>query len=317
MTVNTDGINQGPAGSDLTWDFSDLESETAHTVTYLSPSAAPSSLAAEFSDDSNLAIRYEEYLPQGSIQVRYEFFNNTSAGLYQTGITNVGNVIVHYDNPLTVLSYPFEFVSTDSDNFSATYSSGTFNISRTGSISHEGDGTGDLLLPGGITVFDAVRVRSVIEFVDEIEESGITFNYTVERYTWYDESSLFPIFTIYTEQLDGSGSGAPITSAYYYQDFMDTDPIGLNEANDFDFALNTAPNPTTGLTNISYELNTPATTSLEVYGIDGRMVRTFTPTWQSAGTYNTALNLSDQPKGMYFVRLRVDGKDTYSTITLH
>lgn len=71
-----------------------------------------------------------------------------------------------------------------------------------------------------------------------------------------------------------------------------------------------APNPTTGVARLEYELSRPAEVRIGVYDVTGRLIRTLVDSPQAAGMHPVLWDGrnrdgSDAPSGLYFVRIRV------------
>ena len=80
----------------------------------------------------------------------------------------------------------------------------------------------------------------------------------------------------------------------------------------FDISQN-RPNPSSGVTHITYQLPNKSKVSLKVYDSSGRIVRTLVDGEQDAGHYTSTWYGKDNstqtvPNGNYFYRLNIDGK---------
>ena len=112
------------------------------------------------------------------------------------------------------------------DNISGTYNfsiSGVFN----GSVSTHADGTGTLLLPGGLTLNNVLRVKSVqtINLFWGILPFG-TARQTV--YNFFHASQKFPVLNMTYSSLSITGSTTPSVSAVVTGNSK-TIIVGLNE----------------------------------------------------------------------------------------
>lgn len=69
--------------------------------------------------------------------------------------------------------------------------------------------------------------------------------------------------------------------------------------------LTIAPNPSNSTTTISYQLSKPSVVSLALYDLTGKEVKTIlNERIDEAGIYGQQVDLSDFPKGLYFVRIQ-------------
>lgn len=77
--------------------------------------------------------------------------------------------------------------------------------------------------------------------------------------------------------------------------------------------LNVYPNPYTGSTNISYVLDNPGVTSIEVYNLLGQRVVTLHQGNQESGSYNFNFSARDYgySSGIYFLKFEVKGAGTF------
>lgn len=74
------------------------------------------------------------------------------------------------------------------------------------------------------------------------------------------------------------------------------------------------PNPTTGLFTISFETNTEETCSIAIYSESGRLV--YKSTESAAGTFTKEIDLTGNVKGMYYVVVTINGKQSMLQVLL-
>ncbi|MFH0733937.1 MAG: T9SS type A sorting domain-containing protein [bacterium] len=67
--------------------------------------------------------------------------------------------------------------------------------------------------------------------------------------------------------------------------------------------LQNYPNPFNPSTTISYVLNKPGLTKLEIYNLLGEKIKTVVNLFQSAGSYSYNIDMSEQPSGIYMYTL--------------
>jgi len=81
--------------------------------------------------------------------------------------------------------------------------------------------------------------------------------------------------------------------------------IGINELINFN-SLILSPNPTTGELNVSFDVNEFKPSSIEIYNVIGELITEISNTnGLLKGHYN--FDLSNQPNGAYFVKIKSDG----------
>ena len=73
--------------------------------------------------------------------------------------------------------------------------------------------------------------------------------------------------------------------------------------------LNSAyPNPFNPVTSIKYSLGYAGNLNLSVYNLNGQLVETLVNGTKEAGNYSVTWNASQQPSGMYFLRMKIDNE---------
>ncbi len=80
--------------------------------------------------------------------------------------------------------------------------------------------------------------------------------------------------------------------------------------------LSSAPNPTNGLTNVSYTVNQAAHVTLTVYDLMGREVAVLVDEMQAASTYSAPFDASRLSAGTYLYRLTTGGQTATRTLTV-
>ncbi len=80
--------------------------------------------------------------------------------------------------------------------------------------------------------------------------------------------------------------------------------------------LSSAPNPTNGVTNVTYTVNTAAHVTLTVYDLMGREVAVLVDEVQAASTYSAPFDASRLSAGTYLYRLTTGGQTATRTLTV-
>lgn len=82
----------------------------------------------------------------------------------------------------------------------------------------------------------------------------------------------------------------------------------LNEVGAVDFNAIAVPNPTSGMSNLIIDLEVAADVAISVKNVLGQEVFVSNTDKLSAGSYTTAVDLSNQPSGVYFAKVVVNGQ---------
>jgi hypothetical protein len=82
--------------------------------------------------------------------------------------------------------------------------------------------------------------------------------------------------------------------------------------------LHIAPNPAARKVNISYTLPQPGKVTIDLYSIDGRLVRTICEGHKNAGIYRENIDCTGIANGIYFVILETaTNKESHSVVVIH
>ena len=186
LNCNTAGVVAGDTGSNVTWDFSGLTSPGGTlTTTILNDTSAVFST-------SNLM----EVLPNGSIA--FLRVNNTDSylnGVYDT-TSHVTTTYALYDVAKRPITYLNNYVDSYKVNVASTGEYGT------GRLYVIADGYGTLLLPGGATYTNVLRIRKEQVEYDTVGTTPSLIATT--SYLWFDTGSRPPLLRI--DSVIGSAS---------------------------------------------------------------------------------------------------------------
>lgn len=87
-----------------------------------------------------------------------------------------------------------------------------------------------------------------------------------------------------------------------------TEPVGIREQSSALSRVTVYPNPASDLTQISFYLNQPQTTQVELIEMNGRLVRNFESREQRPGLHTQTLDLHGVASGIYFIRISANGQ---------
>jgi hypothetical protein len=280
--TDTLGIVPGPAGASQEWNFEDLNVDTVLQVdTYLSPITTTPPVTGH-----TTAI--------GDTLQGFSFFKNTAAKYEMLGISDSANVtVVVYSNPMTLVTFPFTFGNTSTDNFAFTTSFQGNNVNATGTITTTADGSGNILLPqGAFNNVLRVKINIVTNF------TVLIFNVTQTQtiYEWYDGNYKFPLLHIENTTTTDPFGGPPFEDKSI--SLKATGPAGLKSiAINSDFNL--TPNPAHEQVNIKLNNTNISQTKIIITNAVGQLV--YENHHVDSQLSNLNISTSDLEKGVYFV----------------
>jgi len=121
-----------------------------------------------------------------------------------------------------------------------------------------------------------------------------------------DSSKLYEI--VFTDSLTGYAVGEDgVIAKYKYQaPSFDSEEFSPTVS---DFILHqNFPNPFNPITTISYNLSEPGQVSLNVYNLLGTHIVALLQEYKSSGNHSVVWNAKDEPSGVYYYQLNVNGK---------
>ncbi len=212
LVVDGTGVDPGPAGNGVTWDFSNLPRIPAedYTVRYDSPSAAPN--AGLFPTANMVAIQNA-----GPIDA-YTFFTVSDQQFFLEGLDLPDLGVVTYSNNNLWITFPLGYNETQTDDFVGTYTFNANGISgiadRTGELSTKYDGWGTLILPDGTSVPNVRRLKMEQTINDVISVSGFAITTTVvtTTYNFFAENDTNHLFHITYGETTVSTTGITVNS---------------------------------------------------------------------------------------------------------
>lgn len=272
------GILPGTTGSNVTWDFSNLNLTGSNfSISYIDPSSTGNS---SLFPEANIAKYYS------ANQIEYYKKTNDSLNFYGDATTGVG--VRYYHNPRLNLKVPFNFGESFSDDFASNFINGNgFSVTRTGTVQSIFDGYGTLVLPN-ITIPNCIRIKTA-RYVHDIQ--GSTVNNTYDTlFHWYAPNIRDYIIYYYSTTISGTNY-----SFGNVRNYLDINSI--SELNNGDNLINIYPNPASETITISLPENASTTDCILVDNA-GKEVKRFT----ISGGENQ-VDISELESGIYFIQI--------------
>lgn len=263
--VNADSLTTGINGVNVIWDYSNLvDLQDTFSYVFIDPASSPA--WASF-PGSNFCCHRSNGL--------YIYLNisNTSNDYYGH-YTNSGNTY-YYNNPKTIMTFPFTYNSIFSDHFLNDQGGGD---STSGNITTSCIAYGTLILPYG-TFTDILKIREEQDVLSIVQ--GSVAYYISDIYYWFKPGIYEPLLTIASTNYMGT--------TYWNAHYLDENDISVyvdKLKNDND--LHIFPNPCKDLLNISSKQN------FEIYSIDGQLIKQ---------ANSNRVDVSSLKNGIYFIKI--------------
>jgi len=285
-TWNCDTVGPGPSGAGVLWDFSSVNTHSSITRNYVASAVSSATYV-----NASVAV--------GSSITDVAYFNSTANDLVYYGgnlpITGYSVSLNYTASPAVHAAYPMSLNTTSTaavgGSINITFP-GSFTGSFSGSSMVLADGTGTVILPGGATFTNVLRVVRT-----ETLNCALAIPVTVyqHKYDYYSPGIKAPIFSITASTLAPS-FGATTTQTIVTRNkaavpgVIDTTSVYENSANKV--VLSVFPNPATGITTI------------EAFGANVSRALIFDVTGKLIGRMNftdgkTTLDVSGYSNGLY------------------
>ncbi len=287
ITQKIENVDEGMSGEQCYWDFSKLK---CGNISFSKIQDANESSDFGFMENANLVIGEPG---------NQAFYKVDESQLEYLGYTTE-NAIITLDKPIIRMKYPFQY----KDKFDGTFYGtgihyGTVYTSITGNYSIEADSKGTLLLPNGVSINDAFRVKS-IEFFSE--SSCKTTEWTITKYLWYTMDFRYPVFSLVHTEIN-DGEKITITNNGYYNEEAIT--LRSSQVNKLvtEMRLRVFPNPTQDKVNINYFIPQQQKVTIEIYSIAGTKVKEIVKNQDQKGEYKYELSAieSNMQSGAYLI----------------
>jgi len=284
--VDYTGLTPGGSGAAVTWDYGTLTNADFMQVLVVDPQMTPYSASFPTAD-----------LAFSTGGVAYSYNESDMSGLYTLGFgadTGGVQILNVYSNMETMITYPFTYNSSFSDEFKGGFTASGIEIRQSGNVTVTGDAYGTIILPTG-TFNNVLRVKSErtqidsmflgIKFLQRTASSSVLYN-------WYTGTSTTPLFSLTTDE-----AGTP-NSAYYGEG-----TTGIDDNESQISYMMVYPNPATDNLTISYSIDRDAEISISILNQLGQKVKREIKQYQQAGSITENIDISEIPAGIYYVQV--------------
>jgi hypothetical protein len=294
-SMYSSGIPLQATGANALWDFS--QATPANTTTMVNNYVAPNTY-------THNTLFTGATVVQNLDGKMFNYFKSSTTPTTQAEIVGIytSTLALTFTNSALVIQYPASLGFSISDPVSGTYTMGAFNGPLDGNSSTMADGTGTLMLSGGATYTDVIRVKTVQTLT--LTQGSLTGVVMQTVYNFYSASKKFPLINVSYISVSMAG-GPPSVMAGMYRN-NDSFVTGVKEVTGEPVGC-LFPNPATD--RISFNLREEvAPNKISVYDVTGSKVMTVR-TATAAGQLD--LNVSSLHAGVYL--LQVEGARTTTT----
>jgi len=312
VTNNIQGQNPELTGSNYTWDYSMLASNSQRVDTFFSVTSTPPAYQYYFNNSfqfpahkSNFAVKGNDILPAIpflpiAITDVLNFIKKTSTTYENVGFGSKINGITFPTRKVPVdVEYVFPLNYNDSSFSSSEFVMNIPTLAYYGETMDREttvDGWGQLTTPLG--TFDVLRVKSVLTKLDTLFLDTIGFGFTIPlpqeiEYKWLTNNKSTPVLKILTSQ--------GIVRSIEYQDTVEV--VGVAEINLLN-GVSVYPNPTKEFAQVVFNSKVAGKLDYNVKDINGRVIMS------NMFLANIGKNLfiidfrnNQLSKGVYFIEL--------------
>jgi hypothetical protein len=297
VVCDTSFVSPGLSGPGISWSFISLspsQIDTARDVPVTS--TAGGSYIALFAPTTNVAV----VTPTASMTT---YGIESATKLSSTGYYQSAAQYAIYTDPMDQIQYPCTYNTTFTDTYAGTLYIGGTGYPEAGSVTSTCDGWGTLILPGGLTYSNVLRVHSSQTYTDNADlfHTGTSTTFDVESYNWYMPGYHSALLTISTSQ------GTGIAAGYFYKIVSyaakQLSNAGVHSVPNISSSLQLFPNPVQNVLNVNFDAGMGAHVRIDMTDMLGRDVAVIANQY-AQGVQNFTYNTSNLPKGLYIVRLQ-------------
>ncbi len=287
---DTTAFQPGPAGSNVTWNFPNLVSTLQATLSFKSPS---NTTGGSLFPAANLAGE-TNYL--GNID--RSFFLDDVSGRFTVGaISNAGST-VDYTDFQQLISFPFTYNDTFTDNFEATTSNMGSMMTRKGTAKVLADAYGSLTTPIG-TFNNVIRIKTIMQYKDSSDFLGDVAFYDEVRWEWFSPSSPNQLMTHSRLRINFLGTISTINSVTYQL----LTGMSLEDENNSFSAFKILPGSNQNQVTLLVQLENPAKIQVELYSLNMQKLAVYAFPQPLYGNQKQELDLPHLSPGVYFFKI--------------
>ena len=305
----------GHVGENALWDFSKLKTvNNSYSIVYSSPDAIGDSIYVIGLDTLSVSEIKSEELLIGTEHSTMYYYRLADNGLLLMGHENPTSIF-KYEEPLSLLQYPFSFKDSIKVGYSAggVYSS-TESFSTSGNSECKYDAFGMMIIPSGDTLRNVIRLKTtktVIFTLDNNKDVNAPAHSVIENYKWYARGYRYPVF----ETIRNEGS---FETAFFYppgeQSYMDDEEnMALREENKdvpagpWDgLKYNYYPNPVGTTLNVEIYLPKQSGVKIQINNQAGNVLISDNKGVISEGLYKSQIDVSMLYTGYYVLAILLD-----------
>ena len=236
----------GPAGENITWDFSDLPEGDILQHQIIPVGDA---LGNELFPDANYATIINTDEVPDPLYFYYRIDQNGWSDYGSYIGTEEFPVAVVFSDPQTAFDLPVTYGSSGTDTYAGEVQS-FFDFNFFGTSSYTVDGYGDLILPDG-TYSNVLRL-SMIRMQEDESFGGLTSNSQSTVHAWISADIPFPLLLIDETESFLIGQSAGIEQSTTYLMSYDGAPTRTSDL-ESTFNVLPYPNPSEGVFNFHFE----------------------------------------------------------------
>ncbi len=291
--ADTIGVEEGPSGANQTWDFSGLSNQgspiSQNIVLASGTPYAGSFPAADLAMD----------LGGGN----YTYLDVAGSDLMQLGFGST-ELTIAYTDPQKLMSFPYTYNTSYSDNLAGSYEVSGLVTDRTGTVSFLADGYGTLKLPTG-TYSNVLRVKYIETTADVISIGPIDITTTTvtSSYSWMVPGNKNALMNITHVTVSTTGSTIHANSVSYYPGAVSATEPAVGK-----ISLQLYPNPAGNQVYLSAYLDETGSRKLSIINALGQTVSIVESAGYAAGVYQTEIDIESLPDGLYFIQLAVNDR---------